>query len=221
MNISKYTLTVRNESSQFKRFAIFQTFSDSTDSAVKPLPLAWIVGAAAPGYGGQSSNSELTWKTLYNVLIVKSYHLGNDIFQTNSIEIPISPDEENGYSATYLGDFPFGAPAFTGSIVDREKGHLLIQSDNKIPTAERQYEENCFLKVGFSMAGKQASVADLLPDSFYKFALDPVYRITIGEFYPGQALGEMSVKRSHVINFKNSTRKTIVLGINDTFSDEN
>ena len=221
MNSTKYTLTLRNESSQFKRFAIFQTFRETAESAVKPLPLAWIVGAAAPGYGGQSSSSELTWRTIYNVLIEKSYHLGNDIFQTNSIEIPISPEDANGYAATYFGDFPFGAPAFVGSMMDSEKGFLLIQSDSRIPTAERQYEENCFLKVGFSMAGKQASVADLLPDLFYKFALDPVYRITIGEFYPGQVLGEMSIRRSHVINFGTVTRKTVVLGANDTFSDEN
>ena len=220
MNVSKYSLTIRNQSSQFRKFAIFQTFRDTTESAVKPLPLAWIVGAAAPGYGEQSSNSEFTWRTTYNVLIVKSYHMGDDMFQTNSIEMPISPDGENGYAVTYFGDFPLGAPAFVGSIVDREKGYLLIQSGHRIPAVERQYEENCFLKVGFSMAGKQASVADLLPDNFYKFALDPVYRITLGEFYPGQVLGDFSVSKSYVIDFGTATKKTIVLGADDTFSEE-
>jgi hypothetical protein len=220
MNHSKYTLTLKNKSAQFKRFAIFQTFRDTAESAVKPLPLAWIVGAAAPGHRDQSSSSEFTWKTTYNVSIINSYHMGTDMLQTNSVEMPILPGGDNGYAVTYFGDFPLGAPAFVGSIMDGEKGYLIIQSDSKIPTAERQYEENCFLKVGFSMAGRHVSVADLHPDILYRFSLDPVYRIAVGEFYPGQVIGDVHSVKSYVINFGAEGRKTIILCGDDSFEDE-
>jgi len=121
---------------------------------------------------------------------------------------------------TYFGDFPLGAPAFVGSIMDVAKGFLLIQSDRKIPSSERQYEENCFLKVGFSMAGRQVSVADLHPDVLYRFSLDPIYRIVVGEFYPGQIIGDSPSAQSYVINFGGEGRKTIILKEDDTFEDE-
>jgi hypothetical protein len=220
MNAAKFILTLKNRGNQFKKFAVFQTFRDITESAVKPLPLAWIVGAVAPGNKDQSSSSEFSWRTTYNVSIINSYHMGNEMFQTNSVEMPIDPAGENGYAVTYFGDFPLGALAFVGSIMDVAKGFLLIQSDRKIPPLERQYEENCFLKVGFSMAGRQVSVADLHPDTLYRFSLDPIYRIVVGEFYPGQIIGDSPSAQAYVINFGGEGRKTIILKEDDTFEDE-
>jgi hypothetical protein len=221
MSVAKYTLVLKNKSSQFKRFAIFQTFRDVTESTVKPLPLAWMVGAIAPGSKDQSSSSEFTWRTTYNVSIINSYHMGSEMLQTNSVEIPIpATGGESGYAVTYFGDFPLGAPAFVGSIMDGERGYLIIQSDKKIPTTERQYEENCFLKVGFSMAGRQVSVADLNPDATYRFSLDPVYRVAIGEFYPGQVIGDAQSLKSYIINFGAEGRKTITLNGDNSFEEE-
>jgi hypothetical protein len=195
-------------------------FKDVTDSAVKPLPLAWIVGAIAPGTKDQQSSSEFTWRTTYNISIINSYHMGNEMLSTNSVEMPVDASGDNGYAVTYFGDFPLGAPAFVGSIMDGEKNYLLIQSDRKIPTTERQYDENCFLKVGFSMAGRQVSVADLHPDTLYRFALDPVYRIVTGEFYPGQIISDAPAANSFMVNFAGERRKTIILKDDDSFGDE-
>jgi hypothetical protein len=220
MNAPKYTLVIKNKSSQFKKFAIFQTLRNMTEASVKPMPLAWAVGAAAPGNGEQSSSFEFSWKPAYNISLINSYHMGNEMLQTNSVEAPVSPDGAHGYTVTYCGDFPIGAPDFVGSITESEKGCLLIKSDGRIPTIERQCEENCFLKVGFSMAGRQVSVADLQPDATYRFSLDPVYRITVGEFFPGQAIGDASHRKSCVVNFGDDGRKTIILGADDSFSDE-
>jgi hypothetical protein len=220
MNAAKFSLTLKNRGNQFKRFAIFQTLRDVSESAVRPLPLAWIVGAVAPGNKDQSSSSVFTWMTTYNVSLINSYHMGDEMFQTNSVEMPIDAVGENGYAVTYFGDFPLGAPAFVGSIMDVEKGFLLIQSDRKIPTSERQHGENCFLKVGFSMAGRHVSVADLHPDVLYRFPLDPVYRIAVGEFYPGQVIGDSSADKSFVVNFAEDGRKTIFLNGDDSFEDE-
>jgi hypothetical protein len=215
----KYTLTLKNQSSQFQKFAIFQTFRDAAESAVKPLPLVWIVGAVAPANKDQNSSSEFTWKTTYNVAIINSYHMGSELLSTNSVQMPVNISQVNGFAVTYFGDFPFGAPAFVGSIMDGEKGFLLIQSDRKIPSSERQYAENCFLKVGFSMAGKQVSVADLHPDILYRFSLDPVYRIVTGEFFPGQIIGDEPFDKSYVIKFGNELKKTIILKDQNTFED--
>jgi hypothetical protein len=142
------------------------------------------------------------------------------MLSTNSVQMPVNVSGENGYAVTYFGDFPLGAPAFVGSIMDHEKGMLLIQSDRKIPSTERQYEENCFLKVGFSMAGLQVAVADLHPDILYRFSLDPVYRIVIGEFYPGQIIGDEPFGKSYIINFGNERNKTIILNSGGSFGDE-
>jgi hypothetical protein len=220
MNANKFILTVKNRGSQFKKLAIFQTLKDVSESAVKPLPLAWIVGAVAPANKDQISSSVFTWMTAYNVSLINSYHIGDEMLQTNSVEMPIDPLGANGYAATYFGDFPLGAPGFVGSIVDVEKGFLLIQSDHKIPAAERQYGENCFLKVGFSMAGRHVSVADLHPDALYRFSLDPIYRIAIGEFYPGQIIGDSPANKSFIINFAEDGRKTIILNGDDSFEEE-
>jgi hypothetical protein len=220
INAAKYTLTLKNQSSQFHRFAIFQTFQDASEAAVKPLPLAWIVGAIAPGTMEQSSSSQFTWKTTYNISIINSYHIGNEMLSTNSVHMPVDISGENGFAVTYFGDFPLGAPAFVGSIMDSRKGYVLIQSDRKIPTSERQYEENCFLKVGFSMAGRQVSVADLHPDIMYRFALNPIYRITAGEFYPGQIIGDEPSDNSFAIDFSGEFNKTIILKGDNSFEDE-
>jgi hypothetical protein len=215
----KYTLTLKNESAEFQKIAVFQTF-DVTGAVVRPLPLAWIVGAVAPAMGDQCSVSEFNWKTTYNVTIINSYHMGNEMLSTNSVQMPVVLGQENGFAVTYFGDFPFGAPAFVGSIMDVEKGMLIIQSDRRIPPSDRQYDENCFLKIGFSMAGKQVSVADLHPDVLYRFSLNPVYRIVTGEFYPGQVMGDDAFEKSFVINFGGETRKTVVLKGEDRFDEE-
>ncbi|MDR1966371.1 MAG: hypothetical protein LBQ36_06645 [Synergistaceae bacterium] len=215
-----FTLVLKNRSNEFQRIAIFQTFNDVSESALKPLALAWIVGAVAPGSKDQSSSSEFTWKTTYNVTIINSYHIGNEMLSTNSVQMPVNLGGSNGYAVTYFGDFPFGAPAFVGSIMDSEKGFLLIQSDRKIPQLERQYAENCFLKIGFSMAGRQVSVADLHPNVLYRFSLDPVYRIVTGEFYPGQIIVDDPFEKSFAIKFGDSRRKTIILKGNEGFEEE-
>jgi hypothetical protein len=220
INAAKYTLTLKNHSSQFHRFAIFQTFQDTAETSVKPLPLAWIVGAIAPGTSDQSSSSQFTWRTTYNISIINSYHIGNEMLSTNSVHMPVDIGGENGFAVTYFGDFPLGAPAFVGSIMDGQKGYLLIQSDRKIPTSERQHEESCFLKVGFSMAGRQVSVADLHPDVLYRFTLNPVYRVTTGEFYPGQIIGDEPSGNSFAINFGGEFSKTIVLKGDNSFEEE-
>ncbi|MDR3281358.1 MAG: hypothetical protein LBT23_12715 [Synergistaceae bacterium] len=219
LNGEKYTLTLKNQSSRFERFAIFQTLRDVADSAVKPLSLAWIVGAAAPANKDQSSSSEFTWRTTYNVAIINSYHMGNELLSTNTVQMPVNISQENGFAVTYFGDFPYGAPAFVGSIMDGEKGFLIIQSDRRVPASERQYEENCFLKVGFSMAGKQVSVADLHPDNLYRFSLDPIYRIVTGEFYPGQIIGDDPFEKSYIIKFGDELKKTIILKDENSFED--
>ncbi|MDR1650297.1 MAG: hypothetical protein LBR87_00755 [Synergistaceae bacterium] len=215
----KYTLTLKNQSSQFQKFTIFQTFHDPSESSVKPLPLAWIVGAAAPAGKNASSSSEFAWRTTCNVAIINSYHMGNELLSTNSVEMPVDKSGENGFAVTYFGDFPFGAPSFVGSIMDGEKGFLLIQSDRKVPSPERQYDENCYLKIGFSMAGKQVSVADLHPDVLYRFSLDPVYRIVTGEFYPGQIIGDDPYEKSYAVKFGDEFKKTIILKGDNSFEE--
>jgi hypothetical protein len=220
INGERFTLNLKNQSGKFQKFAIFQTFHDATESAVKPLPLAWIVGAAAPGSKDHPSGSELAWKTVYNVSLINSYHMGDDMLSSNSVQAPVDTAGENGFAVTYFGDFPLGAPSFIGSIMDGQKGMLLIQSDGKIPAADRQYSENCFLKVGFSMAGKQVSVADLHPNTLYRFSLNPVYRVVVGEFYPGQIVADDHIEKSFVVNFGGERRKTVILNGDDSFEDE-
>ncbi|MDR2780627.1 MAG: hypothetical protein LBB28_05835 [Synergistaceae bacterium] len=219
INAAKYTLTLKNHSSQFHRFAVFQTFQDASES-VKPLSLAWIVGAIAPGTRDQNSSSQFTWRTTYNISIINSYHIGNEMLSTNSVHMPVDIGGESGFAVTYFGDFPLGAPAFVGSVMDGQKGYLIIQSDRKIPTSERQHEENCFLKVGFSMAGRQVSVADLHPDNLYRFTLNPIYRVTTGEFYPGQIIGDEPSGNSFAIDFGDDFNKTIILKGDNFFEEE-
>jgi hypothetical protein len=220
INGEKFTLTLKNATGQFQKFAIFQTFQEIADTAVKPLILAWLVGAVAPGSGEQSSSSLFAWRTNYSVTISNIYHEGDGILSTNSVQTPINLSGQNGFAVSYLGDFPIGAPAFVGSTLDGEKGMLLIQSDWKIPSSERQHAENCFLKVGVSMAGRQVAVADLHPDILYKFSLSPVYHIISGDFYPGQVITEEQLKRTGRIQFGDMPYKTLVLEGNGEFVEE-
>jgi hypothetical protein len=119
-----------------------------------------------------------------------------------------------------MGDFPFGAPAFVGSVIDGERGFLLIRSDGTIPPFARQREENCFLKIGISMAGRQVSVTDLHPETHYRFSLEPVYHIVGGEFFPGQIIGDQAAEKSFRIDFGQEFSKMITVEEDGSFADE-
>ncbi|MDR1581610.1 MAG: hypothetical protein LBS35_14735 [Synergistaceae bacterium] len=219
-NAAKYTLSLRNRGGRFVRFAIFQTYGEVADIAVKPLPLAWMVGSVAPGGKSEQSVCEMSWKTARNISLIGSHHIGNDMFSANSVVMPAGSIAESGCAVAYMGDFPFGAPAFVGSVVDDEKGFFLIQTDATIPPFARQHGENCFLKIGLSMAGRQVSVADLHPETHYRFSLEPVYRIVAGEFFPGQIIEEQEVEKSYRIDFGQEINKTIIIKEDGSFTDE-
>ena len=219
-NAAKYTLLLQNRSDKFVRFTIFQTYGEVADVTVKPLPLAWIVGSLAPGGKEGQSVSEMSWKTGRNVSLINSHHIGAEMFSTNSVVIPVGVTAENGYAVAYMGDFPFGAPAFVGSVIDGEKGFFLIQSDDTIPPFARQHEENCFLKIGISMAGRQVSVTDLHPETHYRFSLEPVYRIVSGAFFPGQIIGDQAAEKSYRIDFGQELDKTITIEEDGSFADD-
>jgi hypothetical protein len=219
-NTAKYTLSLRNRSGKFVRFTIFQTYGEVADVTVKPLPLAWIVGSAGPGGKDGQSVSEMSWKTARNISLINSHHIGADMFSTNSVVIPVGVTVESGCAVAYMGDFPFGAPAFVGSVIDGEQGFFLIQSDGTIPQFTRQREENCFLKIGISMAGRQVSVTDLHPETHYRFSLEPVYRIVSGEFFPGQIIGDQAAEKSYRIDFGQELNKTIIIEEDGSFTDE-
>ena len=219
-NAAKYTLSLQNRSDKFIRFTIFQTYGEVADQTVKPLPLAWIVGSAAPGNKDQQSVSEMSWKIARNISLINSHHIGAEMLSTNSVVMPVGVAAESGYAVAYMGNFPFGAPAFAGSMIDGEKGFFLIQSDGTIPPFARQREENCFLKIGFSMAGRQVSVADLHPETHYRFSLEPVYRIVSGEFFPGQIIGDQAAEKSYRIDFGQELNKMIIIKEDGTFTDE-
>jgi hypothetical protein len=219
-NAAKYALSLRNRSGKFVRFSIFQTYGEVEDVTVKPLPLAWIVGAVAPNGKDGQSVSEMSWKTARNISLINSHHIGTEMLSTNSVVIPIGAADESGCAVAYMGDFPFGAPAFVGSVIDGEKGFFLIQSDGSIPPFARQREENCFLKIGISMAGRQVSVADLHPETHYRFSLEPVYRIVRGEFFPGQIIGDQAAEKSYRIDFGQELDKTITVEEDGSFADE-
>ena len=190
------------------------------DVTVKPLLLAWIVGAAAPGGKDGQSVSEMSWKTARNISLINSHHIGTEMFSVNSVVMPVGVIAENGCAVAYMGDFPLGAPAFVGSITDGEKGFFLIQSDGTIPPFTRQREENCFLKIVFSMAGRQVSVADLHPETHYRISLEPVYHIVSGEFSPGQIIDDQAAKKSYRIDFGQEFNKTITIKEDGSFAGE-
>jgi hypothetical protein len=219
-NAAKYTLSLQNRSGKFVRFVIFQTYGAIADLNVKPLPLAWIVGSAAPGDKDGQSVSEMSWKTASNISLINSHHIGADMLSTNTVVAPVGVTAESGYTVAYMGDFPFGAPAFVGSVIGDEKGFFMIQSDGTIPPFTRQREENCFLKIGVSMAGRQVSVADLHPETHYRFSLEPVYRIVPGEFFPGQIIGDQAAEKSYRIDFGQEFNKTITVKEDGSFTDE-
>ncbi|MDR3166006.1 MAG: hypothetical protein LBU13_10565 [Synergistaceae bacterium] len=218
-NAVKYTLSLRNRSDKFVKFTIFQIYGEAADITVKPLPLAWIVGSVAPGGKDRQSVSEMSWRTARSISLINSHHIGTDMFSTNSVVLPIDAADK-GCAAAYMGDFPFGAPDFVGSAIDNEKGFFLIRSDGTIPASERQHEENCFLKIGFFMANRQVSVADLHPDAYYRFSLEPVYRIVNGEFFPGQIIGDQAAEKSYKIDFGQEFNKTIAVKEDGAFTDE-
>jgi hypothetical protein len=70
------------------------------------------------------------------------------------------------------------------------------------------------------MAGRQVSVADLHPDIMYRFTLNPVYRVTVGEFYPGQIIGDEPSRNSFPVDFGGEFSRTIVLKDDDSFENE-
>jgi hypothetical protein len=161
----------------------------------------------------------MSWKTARNISLINSHHIGAEMMSTNSVVLPVGT-AESGCAVAYMGNFPFGAPAFVGSVTDGEKRFFVIQSDGTIPSFARQHEENCFLKIGFSMAGRQVSVADLHPEAHYRFSLEPVYHIVSGEFFLGQVIGDHAAEKSFRIDFGQELSKTITVKEDGTFVDE-
>jgi hypothetical protein len=70
------------------------------------------------------------------------------------------------------------------------------------------------------MAGRQVSVADLHPETHYRFSLEPIYRIVIGEFFPGQIIGDQAAGKSYRIDFGQEFNKTISVKDDGIFTDE-
>jgi hypothetical protein len=215
VNGERYALTIKNKSASFQKFAIYQTFPEDTapdefDLVVRPLSLAWMVGAIAPGNADYPSSAEFEWKSIYNATIGLFYYPGDAMMTKNSVQMPLDAENENSLVVTYYGDFPIGAPAFSNLSNEGEKGVLQIESDWKIPTAEQQHTENCFLKVGLAMAGKAVAVADLHPDVSYQFTLEPRYHIVAGDFYPSQVIGEAE-KHAFWIEFPEDIRHRVLI----------
>ena len=213
-----YTLTVLNENSKFQQFAMFQTIPDIIGPSTNPLSLAWMIGATAPGKPGNPSQSQFQWQINYSATTGYIQDLGTTLdprrFSTAS-NVDVQLNSQNSLTATYLGNFPNGAPAFPADPADGTKSLILVQADGTILTTVQQSSVKLSINVGIAMDHKPTVAVQLLPNLLYQFTPKPTYYIIAGSFVEGQVIDTATSTSAFEVKYQGITDRTIV------FTEEN
>lgn len=218
----RYTLTVRNENSQFQQFALYQTLPNIVGASTDPISLAWALGGAAGGTPSKPSLSQFIWQIDYsaNAGYIRDIGTTTDprTFLTSS-QASVQVDSQNALDVTYQGPFPNGAPAFPNAPKNAVKGVIQIQSDDLIPTSVKQASQSLSLNVGIAMNGKPTVAVQLLPNLLYQFTPKPRYYILAGSFVQGQVIDTATSTQAFEVAFEGVTDRTVVFNENNQFSN--
>lgn len=213
-----YTLTVKNENSQFQQFALYQTIPEVVGPNVNATSLAWMVGGAAPGTPSSPSVSTFSWEMNYAAIVGYLQNLStpgdNQSFLTSS-SASVGINSSNSLGVTYDGTFPTGAPAFPSNPTSGTAGEIIVISDTTIPTAAVQASEQVALNVGIAIGGNSALSVQLEPNLTYQFTPNPTYYILSGTYVQGQVINMSQTTAAYKVVFDGVTNLTII------FNDEN
>lgn len=217
-----YTLTVLNQNSKFQQFALFQTIPDIIGPSVDPVSLAWMLGGAAPGSVSNPSQSQFYWEINYQAntgYIQNQGTITNPRRFTTASNADVMITSKNKLAVTYLGPFPYGAPAFPADPVDGTSGLIIVQADNKIPTTLQQQSQNLSVNVGIAMNNRPTVAVQLEPNLTYQFTPKPTYYIIAGSFVQGQVIDTATSTQAFEVKFQGVTDKTVVFTEQNQFQD--
>lgn len=217
-----YTLTVLNQNSKFQQFALFQTIPDIVGPSVNPVSLAWMLGGAAPGSISNPSQSQFYWEINYQAntgYIQDQGTVTNPRRFATATNANVMINTQNALGVTYLGTFPYGAPAFPSNPTDGKAGLISVQSDDKIPTALQQQSQALSVNVGIAMNNRPTVAVQLLPNLLYQFTPKPTYYILAGSFVQGQVIDTATSSAAFEVKYQGVTDRTIVFTEQNQFQD--
>ncbi|TGQ54197.1 hypothetical protein EN836_11805 [Mesorhizobium sp. M1C.F.Ca.ET.193.01.1.1] len=217
-----YSLTVLNQNSKFQQFALFQTIPDIVGPSVNPVSLAWMLGGAAPGSVSNPSQSVFSWEINYQVNTGYIQDQGTTINPrrfTTASNADVMINTQNAIGITYLGPFPYGAPAFPAGPTNGKAGLISVQSDDKIPTAVVQASQSVSVNVGIAMNAKPTIVVQALPNLLYQFTPKPTYYIIAGSFVQGQVIDTATSSNAYQVAYQGVTDRTIIFTEQNQFQD--
>ena len=218
---SSYNLTILNQNSQFQQFALYQTLPDIVGPSNDPLSLAWLIGTAAAGSQINPSQSVMTWNVAYSASTGYIRSEGTDSSPRSfltSTTVSVGVDTQNLLSVDYQGNFPNGAPGFSGAPTDGAAGEVSITASGLIPTALQQQSVKMSLNIGLAMDGKPTVVTQLLPNQLYQFTPKPKYFLLSGAFIPGQVIDTARTTQAFEVDYDGLTNRTVIFTEQNQFA---
>jgi rhizosphere induced protein len=215
-----YSLNINNQNSLLQTFVLYQTLPVTSSPSLDPIPLAWLVGSAAPGTASNPSQSTFSWEIDYAVATGYLQQEGTQSnprkFQTVKMQ-PVSVNSQNTVAVTYNGLFPNGAPTFNGNPGSGTQGVIQASADDLIPSNAQALSEEMNFALGIAMNKKPAVTVQLLPNVVYEFTPHPSYFIMAAKYQPGEVIDVEENTIPYEVVFDGVTTKTLNFTEQNTF----
>jgi len=169
-----YRLRVRNDSSSFEQFAVYQ--NDPDLGVANAMLLAWFVKGAHPG-----QTLLFEWTVDYSIMWSESGLTAGAVKFEIAQEVPCDPSDvnHNGLELAYFDGVPvLNKNKFT--IGTPKAGSIYVNELSTLPDSPGM--------IGLAVSGRPAYAAPAAPNRLEVFTPHPNYWVTAGTFEAGVAL---------------------------------
>ncbi|MCV6636293.1 hypothetical protein [Candidatus Albibeggiatoa sp. nov. NOAA] len=195
----KYTLTVKNDSTQTGSFCIYQEHPDTNVGNITTL--AWLAKAAHP-----TTRLEFAWEIDYDFVWAKTTELRPGTIVRTSQAWPANLSTRNQVDF----DFTNKAYTFTNQSQGGYEDNLYINQTQRVRTSEAA--------VGIGMSGKGTFLVESQPNMKIVMTPKPTYWLVFGHFQEGEVLDiETVTKTACKLEFKGTTNMDVVLKSDNTW----
>ena len=201
---TQYSLTVKNQSTQFGSFCVYQQAPDTNASNV--LTLAWFAKTAHP-----TSSVTFTWNLDYNFTWGNQGNLDNDAVFSASQSWPCNPNMRNIVNFNKQG----GAYTFSELSQNSEgdAGSLYISQLGGVVPREAH--------VGVGMSGSGTFIVEAQPNMKLIFRPKPTYYLVFGNYSQGQVMDVTSLSNVYKLEYGGSVQNiSMVLNADNMWSPQ-
>lgn len=200
---TSYSLTVTNNSTQFRKLCVFQKPVDLGVPNV--MSLAWLTAPAWP-----DTSVTFEWTLDYNFVWSQTGVLKPGVTFQAQQSVPADPEDLE--SNQILFDYSNDAFSFSegNALGNPQRGSLYIRELSAVPTGSAS--------VGIGMSNSGVFAVEAQPNMNLAFTPNPSYWVAAGMFEDGEVIDIEQITNDAEVLYQGTTDMTAVLSPSNTWS---